>query len=75
MRLFLAEYVAQYEYSDEDFCLFKNFPHYRFVVAIFYYRKKRIKCSCLTCWLTKHYNLYQNELKELNNSYPFAMSN
>ena len=46
-----------YEYPDEDFCLFKHFPHDNLVLPIIITGKK-IPCSCTLLWLIKDYQYY-----------------
>ena len=48
-----------YDYPDEDFCLFKHFPHSHMVVPIILPGIK-IKCSCTLLWLIQYYNIYFN---------------
>lgn len=42
--LVLNDLKQNYEYPEDDFCLFKNFPHHRSVFPIIY-TKKDLKCS------------------------------
>ena len=46
-----------YEYPDEDFCLFRHFPHDSLVLPIIVPGKK-ILCSCTLLWLVKDYQYY-----------------
>lgn len=44
-----------YEYSEEDFCLFKKFPHERLVFPILNSRNS-LNCSCTIMWLISNWN-------------------
>jgi hypothetical protein len=46
-----------YEYPEEDFCLFKDFPHDHLVYPIIIPGQK-INCSCTIIWLLKYYYFY-----------------
>ena len=46
-----------YEYPDEDFCLFRHFPHDNLVLPIIVPGKK-ISCSCTLLWLIQDYQYY-----------------
>ena len=46
-----------YEYPDEDFCLFRHFPHDNLVLPVIVPGKK-IRCSCTLLWLIQDYKYY-----------------
>ncbi|CAF0715157.1 unnamed protein product [Brachionus calyciflorus] len=49
-------------FTDQVFCLFKNFPHSRLILPVF--KKQQISnCSCTVLWLVG-YNLYILDRKE-----------
>jgi hypothetical protein len=50
-----------YEYSNEDLCLFKDFPHHRLVYPTIL-TGKLIPCSCTLIWLIQYskFYLYKN---------------
>lgn len=60
--MILTYYNYSYNYPDEDFCIFKNFPHRRLVLAIFNYQKYPMKCTCSKCWLIQYFDIYDREL-------------
>jgi hypothetical protein len=48
-----------YLFPDEDFCLFKDFPHYNLVYPIFSSSLK-IECTCTVLWLIQFSKYYLN---------------
>jgi hypothetical protein len=58
----------EYEYSDEDFCLFANFPHQKRVVPIIELKKQLKNCSCTLLWLLKviHMENLKNPMKYMS---------
>lgn len=46
-----------YDYPDEHFCLFKDFPHDHMVIPLILPGKK-INCSCTVLWLVQYYSHY-----------------
>ena len=49
----------EYEYPDEDFCLFKYFPHHKLVYPLIK-SNKNLNCSCTLIWLLR-YSTYSSE--------------
>jgi hypothetical protein len=46
-----------YEYSNEDLCLFKDFPHHRLVLPTIL-TGKPIPCSCTLIWMIQYSKFY-----------------
>jgi hypothetical protein len=60
-----------YEYLDEDFCLFSNFPHEKLVYPLIQPGKNvLINCSCTLLYLIRNHNLYFYIDKIINEIYP-----
>lgn len=57
LMLYLTDKSQEFEYSEADFCLFKNFPSNRFVYPIIK-SKPALQCSCTVMWLIKNYKAY-----------------
>ena len=51
-----------YDYPDEDFCLFRDFPHEKLVYPLIDPGYK-INCSCTVIWLIQYTQLYFNITK------------
>jgi hypothetical protein len=52
-------YFAQgYAYPNEDFCVFKNFPHEKLVYPAIMSTDEEIQCSCTVFWLIQHSEIY-----------------
>ena len=49
-----------YEYPNEDFCLFKDFPHNQLIYPAIVVAKQ-IECSCTIYWLIQYSKLYLND--------------
>jgi hypothetical protein len=47
-----------YAYTDEDICLFKNFPHLQLVYPVIMI-EDQFECSCSLTWLTQFYRTYK----------------
>jgi hypothetical protein len=56
-KLILGDMSGSYEFPDQDFCLFKNFPHSKWVFP-FIYTKPDLECSCTLIWLVKYWRYY-----------------
>lgn len=54
---------SEFEYTDNDFCLFKNFPNKIAFPVI--KTKPNLKCSCTILWLMKYFKVY-NKNQRLN---------
>ena len=60
-----STFTRAYMYPDEDFCLFKYFPHQQLVYPLIVSSAK-IECTCTLLWLLKYSNLYfENNYKTL----------
>jgi hypothetical protein len=49
-----------YLYPDEDFCLFRHFPHEHLVFTAIY-STERLECSCTIMWLLRYTFVFFNE--------------
>ena len=58
MQLYLTDLKQGYLYPEEDFCLFKNFPHSKLVVPKIN-TKPDLQCTCTLLWLIQYKSLYQ----------------
>ena len=58
-KLILGDMSGSYEFPDQDFCLFKNFPHSKWVFP-FINTKPDLECSCTLIWLIKYWRYYSN---------------
>lgn len=60
-----VSFDSVYEYPDEDLCLFKDFPHDRFV-----YPKlvpgKILECSCTIFWLELYLHHYEADIRVIS---------
>lgn len=54
--IILEDMSKLYEYTDEDFCLFKHFPHNNAVFPIVY-TKEDLNCTCTLLWLLLNWKL------------------
>jgi hypothetical protein len=61
-----SSFNSVYDYPNEDFCLFKHFPHNHLVFPMIA-PGKRIDCSCTVLWLIKSYHVYFNNIDDNNN--------
>ena len=59
--------TKNYDYPDEDICLFVNFPHEKLVYPIID-PGSEIKCSCTILWLIQYSFKYVYELTDRNYS-------
>jgi len=59
--LLLTDLNQTYVFPDEDFCIFKNFPHSKLVVPKIS-TKPDLDCSCTLLWLIQYKSLYQEDL-------------
>ena len=53
---------ASYAYADDDFCLFKNFPHMNLVFPIINTRRL-LNCTCTLIWLLKEWQNAENSIQ------------
>ena len=53
----LVSFDRIYTYPDEDFCLFRDFPHSRLVLPIII-PGREIECTCTLKWLQMYTHLY-----------------
>ena len=61
-----SSFNSVYDYPNEDFCLFKHFPHNHLVFPMMV-PGKRIDCSCTVLWLIKYYHVYFNNIDSNRN--------
>lgn len=59
MFLVLRDALEKYEFPDEDFCLFRNFPHQKLVFPIIE-SKTNLDCTCTLLYLIQNKNLVAN---------------
>jgi hypothetical protein len=52
-RLSMFDLAQQFKFSDEDICLFKDFPHDRLVFPLIS-TSSTIECTCTILWLLKY---------------------
>jgi len=64
------ENVTFYNYPDEDFCLFKEYPHNRLVIPILKPNSKSI-CSCTELFLIQYSEKYSSFLNYLDEKIVF----
>ncbi len=53
---------ASFAFTNEDFCLFKNFPHSNLVFPIINTRRI-LNCSCTVIWLLKEWQNAENSVQ------------
>ena len=54
-----------YDYPEEDWCLFKNFPHRQLVVPLILAEEDSFQCTCTIIWLMQYTHLF------INNDYSY----
>jgi hypothetical protein len=57
-----------YEYPNEDLCLFKNFPHNRYVYPLLM-PGRQLECTCTLYWLQFNSYKYKNEIEIVDEYY------
>ena len=60
MELLLSDVKMEYDYADDQFCLFKSFPHTQLVYPAIS-SKKSLNCTCSLIWLIQFYRMYANK--------------
>ena len=50
-----------YTYPNEDFCVFKNFPHEKLIYPSIIFAENEFECSCTIFWLIQYFKFYLNE--------------
>jgi len=60
-----VSFDLMYEYPNEDLCLFKHFPHERFVIPLII-PGRQLECTCTLYWLQSNVHRYKHELKIVN---------
>jgi hypothetical protein len=63
----LQDSLMEYEFTDADFCLFKDWPHQRLVYPAIV-TKACLKCSCSLMWLVQYQDLYYDKERLITNS-------
>ena len=58
VEILLGDRTMNYEFSNEDLCLFKDFPHSKLVYPSLS-TKVNLTCSCTVMWLIQYYKYYQ----------------
>ena len=58
------DFNMKYTYPDEDFCLFKDFPHLKLVFPIIK-TKPDLNCTCTLMWLIQKYELVEPDELDL----------
>jgi hypothetical protein len=66
-----TSFVRTYEYPNEDFCLFKDFPHDQLVLPIII-ASEVLTCTCTLKWLQIYYENYQPYLVVINDYEKFV---
>ena len=66
----LTTYPELYDFGDDKYCLFADFPYNRLVVPVFYYREFNalnfvLPCSCNIYNMFKYYPIYSNLTKQI----------
>lgn len=62
-----------YSFPDEDFCLFKNYPHERLALPIIF-TKALINCTCTQCWLLRYNSIYNKIINKTTMDIEFTQS-
>jgi hypothetical protein len=52
-----------YEYSDDDFCIFSEFPHDKNIFPIIKYKENsnQKNCSCTLLWLNRNFTFFSDQ--------------
>ncbi len=58
----LSSFSQNYEYPNEDRCLFKYFPHDHAVFPLLMSGELKLKCTCTIYWLHLYGNVYRKAL-------------
>jgi hypothetical protein len=58
----LLEITEKFSFDDSDLCLFKYFPHERFVIPLII-PGRQLECTCTLYWLQSNVHRYKHELK------------
>ena len=58
-----------YDYPDQDFCLFSNFPHEKLVYPLIIMKGVKINCSCTLLFLLQHGLDYNNFYEKVNKNF------
>ena len=66
-EILLQDSKMEFEFNDNDFCLFKNWPHQRLVYPAISSRPS-LKCSCTLMWLIQYYQFYHEKYRLITNS-------
>ena len=61
-----------YSYPDEDFCVFKNFPHEKLVYPSIKLVENEYQCSCTLFWLIQYSKFYMTENSPQYESYLYS---
>ena len=58
-KLTISDVTLDYDFPEEDFCLYRNFPHSQLVFPIIN-SKPDLACSCSLIWLLQYSAYYKN---------------
>ena len=53
-------FSQSYLYPNEDFCVFKDFPHEKLIYPSIIFAENELQCSCTIFWLIQYSSLYMN---------------
>lgn len=67
MILVLGDLTKSYKYPEEDFCLFRSFPHNKLVFPVVK-TLDNLECTCTLIWLIQNRDLYPDIPLILNTS-------
>jgi hypothetical protein len=66
-----TSFVQNYEYPNEDFCLFKYFPHSQLVLPVII-ASQALTCTCTLKWLQMNYDNFKPYLVVINDYEKFV---
>jgi hypothetical protein len=66
-----TSFVQNYEYPNEDFCLFKDFPHSQLVLPVII-ASQALTCTCTLKWLQMNYDNFKPYLVVINDYEKFV---
>jgi len=58
IEIMLGDRQMQYEFTEQNFCVFKDFPHQKLVYPALF-TKENLTCSCTVMWLIQYYKLFK----------------
>lgn len=82
-KQFILEFYDEtdsYQYTDNDICLFKHFPHHKLVFPLIRTNNLVLNCTCTLVWLFQHHRYSRINLSHrsimncnLDNEYKFKL--